>query len=130
MSTLELWDIPAATGVANKLRAAFSSVSDYRAVLIQNEEAVFVLHKSVKLQDAQGALEAIRGVVEPLISNGSVLLTSEVLEGLILPTCTPRDPAQLASVLVELMESKVNRVLKSHLTVSTCISGPILQQQF
>ena len=109
MSTLELWEeeIPTATGFAIKIRArrAFGSVSDYSAVLIQNEEMVFVLHKSESLQDAKDALEAIRGVVAPLISGGSVLLTTELLEGLILPT--PRDPAQLASYLVELMESKV-----------------------
>lgn len=110
VSTLELWEeeIPTATGFAIKIRArrAFGSVSDYSAVLIQNEEMVFVLHKSESLQDAKDALEAIRGVVAPLISGGSVLLTTELLEGLILPT--PRDPAQLASYLVELMESKPN----------------------
>lgn len=85
MSTLELWEeeIPTATGFAIKIRArrAFGSVSDYSAVLIQNEEMVFVLHKSESLQDAKDALEAIRGVVAPLISGGSVLLTTELLEG-------------------------------------------------
>ena len=107
VSTLELWEEDA-PGFFKTLSRRHRHASRYSAVLIQKhhgEETVFVLHKSDHRRHAQGALEAIRGVVEPLVSDGSVLLTSELLKELVLPI--PRNPAQLASDIVELMESKV-----------------------
>ena len=69
----------------------------------------FVLYESSVLDSSQQAFEQVRSTLEPLVDDGSVMMTEELLEEIITPK--PREASRLVFELVEIMDKNVCYIL-------------------
>ena len=95
-------------------RSVFNRRPDYNVILQQRDldpqgqveaSATFVLHESSAVESSQQAFEKVRSTLEPLLDDGSVMMTEELLEEIITPN--PREASRLVFDLVEIMEKSV-----------------------
>ena len=121
VSELELWEVDANAGGFFSLsywRSIFNNRPDYNIILKQQDldtqgeveaSATFVLHESSALDSSQQAFEQVRSTLEPLVDDGSVMMTEELLEEIITPK--PREASRLVFELVEIMDKNVCYIL-------------------
>ena len=117
VSELELWEVDAHFGGFFSLsywRSFFNRRPDYNIILQQRDldpqgqveaSATFVLHESSAVESSQQAFEKVCSTLEPLLDDGSVMMTEELLEEIITPN--PREASRLVFDLVEIMEKNV-----------------------
>ena len=117
VSELELWEVDSNVGGFFSLsywRSVFNRRPDYNIILKQQDldtrgeveaSAMFVLHESLALDSSQQAFEQVRSTLEPLVDDGSVMMTEELLEEIITPK--PREASRLVFELVEIMDKNV-----------------------
>ena len=109
VSELQLWE------VKSGLRSIFNNRPDYSVILKQQDldtqgemktSAMFILHESSALDSSRTAYEDIQYILEPLVDDGSVMMTQQLLEGIITPT--PSEASRLVFDIVEIMEKNVS----------------------
>ena len=117
VSELELWEVDSNFGSFFSLsywRSVFNNRPDYNIILKQQDldtqgeveaSATFILYESTDLDSSQQAFEQVRSTLEPLVDDGSVMMTEELLEEIITPK--PRDASRLVFELVEIMDKNV-----------------------
>ena len=117
VSELELWEVDSNYGGLFSLsywRSVFNRRPDYNIILQQRDldpqgqvedSATFVLHESSAVESSQQAFEKVRSTLEPLLDDGTVMMTEELLEEIITPN--PREASRLVFDLVEIMEKNV-----------------------
>ena len=112
VSELELWE------VKSYWRNLFNRPPDYNIILRQRDldtqgevkaSATFLLHESLDLDSSQTAYEDIHCTLEPLVDDCSVMMTRQLLEGIITPK--PTEPSHLVFELVKIKENNVSKVL-------------------
>ena len=116
-SELELWEVDSNIGGFFSLsywRSIFNNRPDYNILLKQRDldiegkveaSATFVLHESAALDSSQKAFDQVRSTLEPLVDDGSLMMTKELLEEIITPK--PREASRLVFELVEIMDKNV-----------------------
>ena len=121
VSELELWEVDANVGGFFSLsywRSIFNRRPDYNIILKQQDldtqreveaSGMFVLHESSALDSSQQAFEQVRSTLEPLVDDGSVMMTEKLLEEIITPK--PREASRLVFELVEIMDKNVCYIL-------------------
>lgn len=114
VSELELWQVEANIGGYFSLsywKSLLNRKEDYTVVIRQTDyedseedERVhfFVLYESPSLEDARDAFRVLRGTLEPLVDDCTVVLTEGILKELVLPS--PQSAQHLIFHLVEVME--------------------------
>ena len=117
VSELELWEVDSNIGGFFSLsywRSVFNNRPDYNILLKQRDldiegeveaSATFVLHESAALDSSQQAFNQVRSTLGPLVDDGSLMMTKELLEGIITPK--PREASRLVFELVEIMDKNV-----------------------
>ena len=117
VSELELWEVESNIIGCCSLsywRSVFNRRPDYNIILQQRDldrqgqmeaSATFVLYESSALESSQQAFEKIRSTLEPLLDDGSVMMTQRLLEEIITPN--PREASCLVFDLVEIREKNV-----------------------
>ena len=71
-----------------------------------------MLHECDNVETARSAFRAISSLLEPLVDDCALMLTSGLLKELIVPS--PRAPEQLMFDLVEIIEKKVRKWRQLH----------------
>ena len=105
VSELELWE------VRSNWRSKFHRHPHYNIILKQRDleevkaSATFVLHESSALDSSQQAFEEVRSTLEPLVNDGSLMLTRKFLKEIITPK--PMEASRLVFELVEIMDKNV-----------------------
>ena len=92
-------------------RSVFNRRPDYNILVqqkdpIHNATLTFVLHESDNSDVSKAAFVAACETLEPLLDDCSLILSQQLLEGIIVPK--PRKPEELAEVITELMETDPN----------------------
>ena len=118
VSELELWEVNSYVSGCFNLpywRSVFNRHPDYNIILKQRDldaqgkveaSATFVLHESLALDSSQQAFEEIRSTLELLVDDGSVMMTRQLLEGIITPR--PTETSRLVFELLEIMQRNVS----------------------
>ena len=117
VSELELWEVTSnARGCFGlSFRSASNRRPHYNIILRQRDldtegkveaSATFVLHESRSQETSQQAFEEVRSTLEPLVDDGSVMMTRQLLEGIITPR--PTEPSHLVFEIVDIMSKKVS----------------------
>ena len=113
VSELELWEITSSIGgcfhLASNRRLHYNVVLKQRDLDTQGKveaSATFVLHESQSIDSSRTAYEDINCTLEPLVDDGSVLMTQKLLGGIITPT--PTEASRLAFQLVDIMTRNVS----------------------
>ena len=117
VSELELWEVDSDVGGCFSLsywRSICNRGPHYNIILKQRDldtqggvkaSATFVLYDSSDLDSSQQAFEEVRTTLEPLLDDGSVMMTQELVEEIITPK--PSQVSRLVFDIVEIMEKKV-----------------------
>ena len=117
VSELEVWEVDSNIGgffSRSYWRSVFNKRPDYNILLRQRDldaegkveaSATFVLHETQSEATSQQAFEEIRSTLEPLVDDGSVMMTEKLLEGIITPK--PREASSLVFEIVEIQDKHV-----------------------
>ena len=105
VSELELWE------VHSNWHSKFHRHPHYNVVLKQRDlggikaSVTLVLYESSALDSSQQAFEEVRSTLEPLVNDGSLMLTRKLLKEIITPK--PMEASRLIFELVEIMDKNV-----------------------
>ena len=110
-SEIGLWEVDSNVGGYLSLsywKSLFNFKKDYNIILHQcdpytTETHTFVLYESPQFHEAADAFYSICSTLEPLIDDCTLVLTTGLLQGVIVPS--PRDPSKLHYDILELMQS-------------------------
>ena len=117
VSELELWEVDLNVSGCFSLsywHSKFNRRPDYNIILKQQDldtqgaveaSATFVLHESSDLDSSQQAFEQVRSTLEPLVDDGSLMMTQKFLKEIITPK--PMEASHLVFELVEIMDKNV-----------------------
>ena len=117
VSELEIWEVDSNIGgffSRSYWHSVFNKRPDYNILLKQRDldaegeveaSATFVLHESQSLETSQQAFEEVRSTLEPLVDDGSVMMTKILLEGIITPK--PREASNLVFEIVGIQDKHV-----------------------
>ena len=105
---MELWE------VHSNWRSKLHHRPDYNVIFKQQDlemkgevkaPVTFVLHETLDLDSSRHAFEEICCTLEPMVDNGSLMMTKKFLKEIITPK--PREPSRLVFELIEIMERNV-----------------------
>ena len=124
VSELELWEVDSnISGCFNlSCRSASNLRPHYNIILKQRDldtqgkvkaSATFVLHETASEDSSRQAFEEVRSTLEPMVNDGSVMMTRQLLEGIITPR--PTEPSRLVFQLVEIMNKHVSILTHDHI---------------
>ena len=108
VSEVELWE------VRSNWRSKLRRRPDYNVIFKQRDletkgevkaSVTFVLHESLDLDSSRHAFEEICCILEPLVDDGSLMMTKKFLKEIITPK--PREASRLVFDIVEIMERNV-----------------------
>ena len=117
VSELEIWEVDKNIGgffSRSYWRSAFNKRPDYNILLRQRDldaegkveaSATFVLHETQSEETSQQAFEEIRSTLEPLVDDGSLMMTEKLLEGIITPK--PTEASNLVFEIVKIQDKHV-----------------------
>ena len=111
LTKITLWEVESNVGgmlTWAYWKSVFNWRPDYNVIVrqvdpIKNKSYTFVVHESDNEEVAREAFKAVYEVLEPLVDDCFVILTKQLLEGIITPE--PRNANDLSYVLTELMQT-------------------------
>ena len=116
VSELELWEVDSNVGCFSLSCCSASNRRPHYNILLKQRDldtegkvkasAVFILHETQSEETSQQAFEEVRSTLGPMVNDGSVLMTRQLLEGIITPR--PTEPSRLVFQLVETMNKHVS----------------------
>ena len=108
VSEVELWEVRSNWRSKLRRRPDYNVIFKQRDLDMKGEvkaSVTFVLHETLDLDSSRHAFEEICCTLEPMVDDGSLMMTKKFLKEIITPE--PREPSRLVFELMEIMERNV-----------------------